>query len=308
VATIFVDFVAGLTTDAPLGAAAVTFNSPGLADLPEVTSGDVVKVCFNPEAVGDPPEIAYVTAHAALATSATILRGQEGTTGTEWAASTDWTTVLTADDIDDLREAGGSSPGDIKSGIWSAAPTGWLLLDGSAVADADDNYPDLWAVVPAAWKSGSTLNLPDMTEDRALLGGGTLGAEAGANTHTLVTANLPAHSHTFSDTSTSSLTTHTHSFSGTTNIDGAHTHNLEYNAFAVSAGGEWLAQRIADDGTPAQGTSTSVTHDHTFSGTTGASASLAHTHDVSGTTSETGSSTAVDHTPKHLRVNWAIKT
>jgi hypothetical protein len=179
-----------------------------------------------------------------------------------------------------------------------------------------------------------------MTEDRVLMGGGTDGAEGGANTHTLVTANLPVHSHTFSDTSTSALTTHTHSFSDETDsaltththgvgtlataIDGAHVHNLEYNQFDVTEGtGYWLAQRTSDVGTPNAGTSTSATHDHAISGSTAAStslahthtasgttgtANLAHTHDVSGTTSEVGSGTAVDHTPKHLRVNWAIKT
>jgi len=300
VATIFVDFVAGLVEDAPLGAAATTLNSAGLANLPEVTSGDIVKVCLNPGAVGDPPEIAYITAHVAAAEDATLLRGQEGTTGTEWAATTVWTTVITADDMDDLRTSGGVSAGDIKSGVWSAAPTGWLLLDGTAHADADTDYPDLWAAAPAAWKSGSTLTLPDMTEDRVLLGGGTVGTEAGANTHTLITANLPPHEHTI---------THTHAIDHnhaafTSGSDGANT-SANFTAQTLSAGGSWVARRESDSGTDDVINTNSPDHTHSidvpaYTGTSGASSAT--------NTGSVGSSTAVDHTPAHLRVNWAIKT
>ena len=86
--------------------------------------------------------------------------------------------------------------GTIIATISSTASTGWLLLDGSAVTNADTTYPDLWAVAPTSWKSGTTLNLPDMS-DRSLEGQTTttLGALGGSNTVTIGSANLPTHQH-----------------------------------------------------------------------------------------------------------------
>jgi len=60
---------------------------------------------------------------------------------------------------------GGSSPnslvpiGTIVETILSGDPSGYLLLDGRAITDADTEYPALWAVAPGGWKSGTTLTL-----------------------------------------------------------------------------------------------------------------------------------------------------
>jgi hypothetical protein len=44
--------------------------------------------------------------------------------------------------------------------IGSVAPDGWLFLDGSTVVDGEFEYPALWAVAPAGYKSGSDIVLP----------------------------------------------------------------------------------------------------------------------------------------------------
>lgn len=81
--------VYGLTTDNPLTAGAVTFNSPGLALLPVVSSAHAV-VTLDPLREFGEPEIVVVTAHTAAATVATIVRGQYGTAARSHPENTTW--------------------------------------------------------------------------------------------------------------------------------------------------------------------------------------------------------------------------
>lgn len=106
----------------------------------------------------------------------------------------------------------------------SAAPSGWLLCYGQAVSRT--TYAALFAAISTTYGTGdgsTTFNLPDLrgrviagqddmggvsanrlTNQSGGLDGDTLGATGGAETHTLTTAQIPAHTHT----------THTHSGSG----------------------------------------------------------------------------------------------
>jgi hypothetical protein len=78
--------VALLSTD-------TTMSSAGLANLPAITaSNHAVLICEN--------EIMWVTAHTAAATTATILRGQEGTTAAAHALNTAWVHGPVASDFD----------------------------------------------------------------------------------------------------------------------------------------------------------------------------------------------------------------
>lgn len=43
-------------------------------------------------------------------------------------------------------------------------PSGWLELNGQSIPNANTTYPALWAATPAMWKSGTTLNLPNMAQ------------------------------------------------------------------------------------------------------------------------------------------------
>lgn len=97
----------------------------------------------------------------------------------------------------------------------SSAPTGFLLCGGQAVSRT--TYSDLFAVVGTTYGVGdgsSTFNLPDLqgrvvagkddmsgssanrlTDQTGGLNGDTLGDTGGTESHTLTTAQLPAHSH-----------------------------------------------------------------------------------------------------------------
>ena len=103
----------------------------------------------------------------------------------------------------------------------TSAPTGFLLCDGSSVSQS--TYADLFAVIGTTYDTGddgSTFKLPDLrgrvvagqddmggssanrlTNQTGGLNGDTLGDTGGSETHTLTTAQLASHTHSFSDTS-----------------------------------------------------------------------------------------------------------
>lgn len=94
---------------------------------------------------------------------------------------------------------GGGPVGTIGWTTTSSAPAGAILADGSAVTST---YPRLRAVLLAASSpygtSGSDPLTPDLVNNFAVGAGDTyaLGATGGAATHTLSTAEIPAHTHT----------------------------------------------------------------------------------------------------------------
>jgi hypothetical protein len=110
--------------------------------------------------------------------------------------------------------------GDVKTSILSTI-SGWILM-GTTITSANTNWPDLWAVAPASWKSGTTLNLPVMT-DTFVQGGGTIGAITGANTKVLLASNLPPHSHIAAN-HTHPVAQHTHPIAHVHTISHTHEH------------------------------------------------------------------------------------
>lgn len=173
----------------------------------------------------------------------------------------------------------------------------------------------------------------EQIKDRFLLSAGDsykVGATGGEATHTLSTAEMPTHNHSYSGTTGDQSAGHTHGFSattgtvssdhghsGTTNNDGSHDHDIYYRSeiFAVgksskqtmgfenSNNGRTSSPTIPG-GTHSHGFSTggiSANHTHGVSGTTGG-ASAGHTHNFSGNTRNVGSGSAHNNMPPYLCV------
>jgi microcystin-dependent protein len=106
----------------------------------------------------------------------------------------------------------------------SAAPSGYLLCDGSAVSRT--TYADLFTVIGTTYGVGNgstTFNIPN-TLGRAIAGYdgsqtefNTLGKTGGEKTHTLTTAEIPGHTHSINDPT--------------------HTHNIQRNGNQANSGG-----------------------------------------------------------------------
>lgn len=81
----------------------------------------------------------------------------------------------------------------------SNIPEGFLVCDGSEVSRND--YSDLFAVIGTTYGSGdgsSTFNLPSLG-GRVVIGSSqnhAIGASGGEETHTLITDEIPSHTHT----------------------------------------------------------------------------------------------------------------
>jgi microcystin-dependent protein len=142
--------------------------------------------------------------------------------------------------------AGGTVvPGTITIDAGTSAPDGWLLCYGQAVSRT--TYSAIFARLSTTYGDGdesTTFNLPDLrgrvvagqddmggtsanrlTNQSAGVDGDTLGAAGGAETHTLIDAELSSHSHTASLTVTGSVTN-----VGMASTGGALTHNVTDSA------------------------------------------------------------------------------
>ena len=86
----------------------------------------------------------------------------------------------------------------------------WLLCNGSQVSAT--TYPDLYTVIGSTYNTGDessgNFRLPNLVDRIPLCEtGNNLGTSGGSNNYSLGTANMPSHSHSFSQSS------HYHNFS-----------------------------------------------------------------------------------------------
>lgn len=92
--------IGGKVEDNPLTAAATTLTSAGLAAVPVIGTTQHLALVLDPDGIDGAPEIVWITAHTAAATTATILRAQEGTTARQHLRDTDWIHGATVKEYD----------------------------------------------------------------------------------------------------------------------------------------------------------------------------------------------------------------
>ena len=236
--------------------------------------------------------------------------------------------------------------GSIQFWIGETAPSGWALLNGQTLTNAETIYPALWAVVPASFKSGTNIVLPDC-RGRVMVGRSSeaefnqVGLTGGAKTVSLAVNQLPSHSH--SGGSLSAAGSGSLSMSGTTTVSGntsnaeAHTHTIltdergahshsfgaGRNAFRdsatsglglVSSGFQVEGFTFASFGAAAGshfhsgGTDSQGAHAHSININASTNVSGgSHGHTISGTTGDTGSGAAHQNLQPYLTLSPIIK-
>ena len=187
----------------------------------------------------------------------------------------------------------------------AAAPTGWLLCDGSSISGS---YTSLIAIVGA--------NTPDLKGRFALGDNSTLSLLGTGGSTTIGTNNLPAHSHANTAVLASGTVTvtdagHTHGSGSTGSTDLTHSHELEGRTINNTSHTHTGTQSFATGSTgssvvsPAPTTETALgTHSHTIaSATTGITASVGTSITV--TNAPTGGAEA--YYQPYVVVNYIIK-
>ena len=107
-------FLSGTIDDNPLSNSATTLNSTELAGLEAIDSTEHAVLVLDPTGAGNGPEVVYVTAHTGSATSATVVRGREGTSGVQHSSVMTWVHVPTIHDyIQTLTSSSRPSTGGI---------------------------------------------------------------------------------------------------------------------------------------------------------------------------------------------------
>lgn len=186
--------------------------------------------------------------------------------------------------------------GTIVATLRTTADTGWILLNGTSIPNAQSLYPSLYSATSAVagWWSGSTFTPPNMT-NKMLEGSGTtaLGATGGSNTVTIAEANLPAHFHTVNPPSTT--------VTSGTEVETPSGSEVVYNANNYGAAGtDYRAVEQASNpvtnGMSLRDTSDGHTHTHSV------------TVDIAQFNSgSVGSGTSLTVTNAHVAVNFQIK-
>lgn len=181
------------------------------------------------------------------------------------------------------------------SGNSGLVPSGAILMWSGSIG-----------TIPSGWNlCDGTNGTPDL-RNRFVVGAGSsysVDDTGGASSVTLSASQMPAHTHTFSDT-TSAAGAHSHSFSGTTSTDGAHNHTYYWSGVSGSDNSPDV-DNATSSGADSGPTSTAGAHNHTFSGTT--SSVSDHTHSVSGTTSSAGSGSSHENRPPYYALAYIMK-
>lgn len=104
-----------------------------------------------------------------------------------------------------------------------AAPSGFVLCDGSVYAQVNPTFTNLFGAIGSSWNTGGegtgNFRVPDL-RGRVAMGAGTgsglsartLAALGGEESHLLTNSQIPAHTHDYSGSTSTELSAHAHNF------------------------------------------------------------------------------------------------
>ena len=151
--------------DASIDGTEVTLSSPGFADLPVVASPNHLALILDPEQVAGDPEIVYVTAHTAAATTVTVTRGREQShgaiAGRAHASGTTWHHGPTPGEF--IGDVHGYTHDDAADPIVLTAPVIAMSLDDDIESFIDGELNEIVLVLAqgagGAWTSHTGLSI-----------------------------------------------------------------------------------------------------------------------------------------------------
>ena len=163
--------------------------------------------------------------------------------------------------------------------VTTTAPAGWLLCNGDAVLKT--GYSDLNAVLAAVsypyGSASTTFTLPDF-RGRALVHGTFPTVNAGAETQTLVDANITGHLHTLNSHTHTGVNGHTHTTNSHTHTSSSHSHTNIHGHASANDGGHTHSYYSNPESSSASGLNRNNTAVNATTFVTHASGGAAHTH------------------------------
>ena len=129
-------FQGGLIENDPLAIGGTTLTSAALSALPTITASNLYfPITLDPDGIGGAPEIAYITAHTAAATSATISRGDEGTTARAHNEDIRWVHAPTLADF-------GAVESTVGGGLYISNPTDGVTRSSTTLGALSTAWED----------------------------------------------------------------------------------------------------------------------------------------------------------------------
>jgi hypothetical protein len=174
-ADIFWNITSG-TLSADPGASGTTISSAALANLPVVTAPDTLRLTLDPDGVGGQPEVVPITNHAASATTATVIRGDEsasgGSVGRAHSIGTKWTVSWTKAHADQLPYRLTNAKGDLIVGTGDKAVARLAVgaNDLPLVADSTTGSGLAYKQLPTAGHADLSITSAKLAADSVIAG------------------------------------------------------------------------------------------------------------------------------------------
>jgi hypothetical protein len=157
-------FLSGLIDDNPLSNSATTLNSTELAGLEAIDSTEHAVLVLDPTGAGNGPEVVYVTAHTGSATSATIARGREGTSGVQHASVITWVHVATVHDYNQTLTTAPSGTGLPYEGqLWTDVTNDRVNIGDASNASQRIAHYSSTGRTGGIWTRATNLSIPNST-------------------------------------------------------------------------------------------------------------------------------------------------
>ena len=233
-------------------------------------------------------------------------------------------------------ERANADTSDLFSFLWTNLADAQAAVSGGRGASAAADFAANKTITLLDMRGAGPLGLDDMGNSAASLldsasfahgDATTAGSEVGANTLTLIEANLPAHTHAVGTIAAAANGGHLHSFSGTTSAGSAHSHGVNdpthshtvnqyrtvgnQNIASPSSTFSYVNPAGGDTGVASVAAFTGISinneasHTHPYSGNV--STVSDHTHTLSGSTASVGSGTAASTVSRAILGTWFIK-